>query len=111
MPDIHINYDALAKSATPKLVVTEELLKKAKGLLGFNARKELTRMFDAQLRVLAVEVAARQANPHSLYEAGTAGLLEALKMYEIGQTQQRFPDFAAPFIRTAMLHARDKATA
>jgi len=109
MPDIHINYDALAKPATPKLVVTDDLLKKAKGLLGFNARKELVRLFDHQLRVLAVEIAARQANPHALYEAGTAGLLEALKMYEVGQTTQPFTDFAIPFVRTSMLNARDKA--
>ena len=59
----------------------------------------------------SVEIAARQANPHSLYEAGTTGLLEALKMYEIGQTTQRFADFAIPFIRTSMINARDKAPA
>lgn len=108
MAEIHINYDALTTKTNHKDQVPLELIRKAKGLLGFSARKELVRRLDPQLRLLAVEVAQRQVNPMQLYEAGVAAILEALKMYDPDKTTQPFRQFAQPFIRTAMIHARDK---
>ncbi|MDW8344468.1 MAG: hypothetical protein RMM51_08240 [Verrucomicrobiae bacterium] len=108
MTDIHINYDALTTQPNNKVQVSSELVRKAKGLLGFSARKELVQRLDPQLRLLAVEVAQRQVNPMQLYDAGVNAILEALKLYDPEKTTQPFPQFAQPFIRTAMIHARDK---
>lgn len=108
MAGIHINYNALTTKTDHKDLAPLELVRKAKGLLGFSARKELVRRLDPQLRLLAAEVAQRQVNPTQLYEAGVAAILEALKMYDPDKTTQPFWQFAQPFIRTAMIHARNK---
>lgn len=108
MADIHINYDALTAKPNNKNQVPPELIRKAKGLLGFSARKELVQLLDPQLRLLAVEVAQHQVNPMQLYDAGVSAILEALKLYDPEKTTQSFRQFVQPFIRTAMIHARDK---
>ena len=107
MSSIHINYNSLRDD--PKNgVIDDELLKKAKGLLGWGARKELIRLFDSQLRVLASEVAQRQMNPQLLYEAGEKGIMSALELYNVGHTRESFRTFAMPLIRQQMMHARSK---
>lgn len=107
---IHIHYDALNKNDTGDVQVSEEFLKKAKGLLGSSARDELVRMFDPVIRRQAFEVARREVNPMSLYESGREGLLDALKLYKIGKTQGTFSQFATAFVRQAMQLAKQRAS-
>jgi hypothetical protein len=106
LPLIRVNYAALRKDDTETLDVSDELLKKAKGRFGFGARKELNTLFSSHVRLLAMEVAQRQMNPQLLYNAGMDGLIDALKVYDIGQNQQAFKDFATPFIKRSMQTAR-----
>ena len=103
---IHINYTALRKEEAESLVLNDELLTKAKSRFGFGARKELLRLFAPSLRLQAMEVAQRQVNPQSLYDAGMDGVIEALKVYDIGRTDQPFKEFAVPFIKLAMQSAK-----
>ena len=103
---IRINYAALRKDESESIQISDELLKKAKRRFGFSARKELLGLLSSQLRLQAMEVAARQMNPQLLYDAGMQGVLNALKVYDIGQTDVAFKDFAMPFVRTAMQSAK-----
>ena len=105
---IHINYNSARDDSKESAAIDDELLKKAKGMLGWNARKELVRLFDAQLRLLAAEIAQRQLNPHVLHKAGEAGVLSALELYTVGQTRESFRTFALPIIRQQMMQARAK---
>jgi|GEM_PF-4032860 len=107
---IHINYAALVNDNSSADNISEELLKKAKSFFSGGARKELLQLFDAEIRLMAMEVAQRQVNPQDLYQAGTLGLLEALEIYDPGKTEQEFKEFALPFVRTHMLNARSKAS-
>jgi len=103
---IRINYAALRQQQADSLELSDELLKKAKGRFGFGARKELRKAFASHVRLLAMEVAQRKMNPQLLYNAGLDGMIGALKVYDIGQTEQEFKDFATPFIRRAMQSAK-----
>ncbi len=105
---IHINYSALHKGEDGEPQVTDELLRKAKGVFGMSARKELLRLFDAQIRLLATEVAQRGGNPSALYTAGTDALLDALKVYNIGDKDVSFAGFATPYIKQNMQRAKSK---
>ncbi len=107
---IKIHYNALEKTPASGVQVGEELLKKAKGLFGSAARGEVVHLFDPIIRHQAMEVAQREVNPISLYDAGKDGLLDALKIYKIGKTKSSFVDFATPFIRQAMQLAKQKAS-
>jgi hypothetical protein len=99
---IRINYAALRKDESESILISEELLRKAKKRLGFGARRELIGLLSSQLRLMAMEVAHRQMNPQSLYDAGVEGVLSALKVYDIGESDQSFKDFAMPFVKRAM---------
>ena len=103
---IRVNYAALRKNDSGTLEVSDELLKKAKGRFGFSARKDLRAQFTSHVRLLAMEVAQRKMNPQLLLDAGMDGLLDALKVYDIGENQQAFKDFATPFIKRAMQTAK-----
>jgi hypothetical protein len=103
---IHINYAALRKDEADGMVLSDELLRKAKGRFGFGARKEVLRVFTPSVRLQAMEVAQRQVNPQSLLEAGLAGVIQALKVYDIGKTEQPFKEFAMPFVKQAMQSAK-----
>jgi DNA-directed RNA polymerase specialized sigma subunit len=105
---IHIDYNALREDSTAGQRITADLLKKAKGLFGGSARRELVRLFDRQMRLMAAEIAQRQANPQVLYEAGRSGLMEAVRLYRIGETLENFRSFAIPIIRQRMVHAKSK---
>ena len=103
---IRINYAALRNQEVESLDINEELLKKAKGRLGFGARKDLRNLFVPHVRLLAMEVAKREMNPQALFDAGLDGVLEALKVYDVGRTELSFKDFATPFIKRAMQSAK-----
>lgn len=107
---IKIHYNALEKTPTKGVQVGDDLLKKAKGLFGSSARAEVVRLFDPVMRHQAMEVAQREVNPITLYDAGKDGLLDALKIYKIGKTKGSFVDFATPFIRQAMQLAKQKTS-
>ena len=106
---IRINYAALRKGDSDGLEIDDELLRKAKKRFGFGARKELLHLFTSHIRLQAMEIAQRQMNPQSLCEAGAEGVMDALKVYDIGETQQPFKDFAVPFIKRAMQTVKSRA--
>lgn len=106
---IRLNYAALRKDKKEAVQINDELLKKAKKTLGFAARKELVALFADDLRLQAMEVAQRQMNPQLLVDAGEKGILDALKVYEVGRTRQQFREFALPFIKHSMQSAKSKA--
>jgi hypothetical protein len=103
---IRINYAALRQEESELLQISDDLPRKAKKRFGFSARKELQRLLSAQIRLQAMEVAARKMNPQLLYDAGLKGVVDALKVYDIGQTEQPFKDFAMPFVKHAMQSAK-----
>ena len=86
--------------------IADELLKKAKGFFGSNARKELLLLMDLDVRRHATEIAHRDVHPQSLYRAGKRGVLDALEAYEVGENKEPFRQFARPFIRQAMQMAK-----
>ena len=102
---IRINYKSLQGGPTAE--VTPELVKKAQGFLGWQARREVLRMMDQAVRVQAVEVSRREINPQLLYTAGQDALRDAIKAYRVGQ-RENFREFATLMIRQAMTHAKDK---
>ena len=106
---IRLNYAALRKDEVETVQINEELLRKAQKTLGFSARKELVGFFGTELRLQAMEVAQRQMNPQQLVDAGEQGVIDALKVYEVGKTAQSFKEFAVPFIKRAMQSAKTKA--
>lgn len=106
---IRVNYHALRREETEAVQINEELLRKAKkrfSLGAGKARKELMDIFAQQVRLQAMEVAQRQMNPQLLVDAGKEGLLDALKVYDIGDSSQTFKEFATPFIKRAMESAK-----
>ena len=105
---INIHYGALREDDKRKDHVPDELLKKAQGMFGGNARKEIVQILDGHIRLQAMDVAQRQINPQSLYEAGMAGVADAIKSYKVGHEEHSFKIFATPFIRQAMVNARAK---
>lgn len=105
---IRLDYGALGDTAAKNGPIPVELVKKAQGMLGRQAREEVLRMIDASLRVQAAEVAQRKINPLDLYKAGQEGVVEAIKVYRPGQDKP-FREFAIALARQAMILARNKA--
>ena len=105
---INIHYGALREDDKSKDRVPDELLKKAQGMFGGSARKEICQILDGHIRLQAMDVAQRQINPQSLYDAGMTGVAEAIKSFRVGHEEYSFKIFATPFIRQAMLNARAK---
>jgi DNA-directed RNA polymerase specialized sigma subunit len=102
---IRINYKSLQDGPTAE--VSPELVKKAQGFLGRQARRDVLRIMDQTVRVQAVEVSRREINPQLLYPAGQEALRDAIKAYRVGQ-RESFREFATLMIRQAMNHAKDK---
>src|SRR5947209_3522568 len=105
---INIHYGALREDDKNKDKVPDELLKKAQGMFGGGARKEIVQILDKHIRLQAMDVAQRQINPQTLYDAGVQGVLDAIKSYTVGHEEHSFKIFSTPFIRQAMQNARAK---
>ncbi len=107
---IHINYRVLDAEADgqARARISVQVLKKARTLFGRSARKELSQHFDADIRLMATEIAQRQVNPTALYEAGVKGIWEALDTYDLERLRPGFREYALPFIRQQMINARKK---
>src|ERR1017187_8914898 len=105
---IRLDYAALGDNTARDAEIPRELVKKAKGLLGRSARAEILQMMDQTLRVQAAEAARWQMDPQRLYEVGQQAMLEAIKSYEIKQTED-FLDYAIALVQQAMAHAKNKA--
>jgi hypothetical protein len=104
---IRLDYAALGDTATKDGPISIELVKKAHGMMGRQAREEILRMIDGSLRVLAAEVAQRRVSPVELYKVGQEGVLEAIKVYQPEQ-DKTFREFALAFAQQAMVVARNK---
>jgi len=104
---IHIDYQALRDSKSQDDHVDPRLVKKARRFFGRAAREEILRILDPLLRLQAGEVAQRQVTPQSLHEVGRQAMLEAIKLYRIGQ-KESFREFAMIYTRQAMVLARNK---
>lgn len=102
---IRIDYKTLRDGPTAE--VRPELVKKAQGFLGRQARRDVLRIMDQTVRLQAVEVSHREINPQLLYPAGQEALRDAIKAYRVGQ-RESFRDFAILMIRQAMNHAKEK---
>lgn len=104
---IGLHYAALGDNAAQDGEIPLTLVKKAKGLLGRQAREGILRMMDSALRVQAAEVAQRQLNPMDLYRVGQEAVLEAIKLYQAEQ-HKTFRQFATAFARQSMVVAKHK---
>jgi DNA-directed RNA polymerase sigma subunit (sigma70/sigma32) len=111
MSTIRINYAALNAEERGQGYIGHELVKKARGFFGGGARKQIRSILDSQIRLLAVEVAQRQTDPHALYQAGFEGLDEAIKIYDPERTELTFRSFALPIIRQHMQRSRIRTAA
>jgi|SRR5579862_747112 len=105
---IRLDYAALGDNTTHEGPISIELVKKAQGMLGRQAREDILRMIDGSLRVQAAEVAQRKVNPAELYKVGQEAVVEAIKMYQAGQPQS-FREFAISYAKHAMTRAKNKA--
>jgi hypothetical protein len=106
-PMIRIDYQVLREGKSHDDHVDPRLVKKARGFFGRAAREEILRILDPLLRLQAGEVAERLVSPQSLHEIGQEAVLEAIKLYRIGQ-KESFRDFAMIYTRQAMVLARNK---
>ena len=104
---IHIDYQAARESKSHDDHVDPRLVKKARGFFGKAAREEILRIMDPLLRLQAGEIAERLVTPQSLHEVGQHAVLEAAKLYRIGQ-KESFREFALIYTRQAMVLARNK---
>ena len=103
---IHIDYQAAREGKAQDDHVDPRLVKKARGFFGKGAREEILRILDPSLRVLAGEIAQRQVSPQTLHEEGQRAIVEAIKLYKIGQ-KESFREFAMIYARQAMVLARN----
>jgi len=104
---IRIDYQVLRESKAADGDVDVRLVKKARRIFGRGAREEILRIMDPLLRVQASEIAERQVSPQSLHEVGQGAVLEAIKLYQIGQRED-FGEFAMIHARQAMVLAKNK---
>src|SRR5579862_3935495 len=105
-PTIYIDYQAARDTKSQEDHVDPRLVKKARGFFGKGAREEILRILDPSLRILAGEVAQRQVNPQALHEEGQKAIMEAIKLYKIGQ-KESFREFATIHARQAMVLLRN----
>jgi hypothetical protein len=104
---IHIHYEVLHEGKTRDGHVDIHLVKKARRIFGRAAREEILQIMDPLLRVQAGEIAGRQVTPQSLHEIGQQAVLEAIKLYRVGQ-KESFREFAMIYARQAMVLARNR---
>lgn len=105
---IRLDYAALGDSTRQDGPIPVELVKKAQGMLGRQAREDILKMIDSSLRVLAAEVAQRKINPAELYKVGQDSIQESIKLYQPDRGQP-FREFAISFAKHAMTVAKNKA--
>ncbi len=103
---IHIDYQAARDGKSQDDHVDPRLIKKAQGFFGKAAREEILRIMDPALRVQAGEIAQRQVNPQTLHEVGQQAIVEAIKLYKVGQ-KEKFREFVMIYARQAMVLARN----
>ena len=103
---IHIDYQAARDSKSQDDHIDAGLIKKAQGFFGKGAREQILQILDSALRVQAGEIAQRQVNPQTLHEEGQKAIMEAIKLYKIGQ-KEKFREFAMIYARQAMVLARN----
>ncbi len=103
---IHIDYQATGGAKSQDDHVDIRLVKKAQGFLGRGAREEILRILDSALRLQAGEIAQRLVSPQSLHTVGQQAVLEAIKLYRIGQ-KESFREFALIYTRQAMVLTRN----
>jgi len=106
-PVIRLDYASLGGSGSPDAEIDRQLVKKAKGLLGRQAREEILQLVDHNLRVVAAEVANREVNPELLYRVGQEAVGEAIKIYKVNQ-EEDFREFVIAFTRQSMFLAKSK---
>ena len=104
---IRLDYAALGDTMARDGQIPLELVKKAQGMLGRQAREQILQMMDSSVRVQAAEAAQRQMSPQHLYKIGQEAVLEAIKLYRVGQ-DGAFREFALAFARQSMVLARTK---
>jgi hypothetical protein len=104
---IHIDYQVLRGGKSHDGHVDIRLVKKARRIFGRAAREEILRIMDPLLRVQAGEIAERQVTPQSLHEIGQQAILEAIKLYQVGQPEA-FGEFAMIYARQAMVLAKNR---
>lgn len=104
---IRLDYAALGDNVAQDGQIPIQLIKKAQGMLGHQAREQVLQMMDSAVRVQAAEAAQRQMSPQHLYRVGREAVLEAIKLYRVGQNQT-FREFATAFARQSMVLARSK---
>lgn len=104
---IHIDYGSLRADDRQTTEVDAQLVRKAQNFWARQARRDILRIMDAHVRLLAAEVSRRQVNPQLLYADGQDALLDAIKTYRVGQ-RESFKDFATVLVRQAMLRAKAK---
>src|SRR5258706_9912926 len=104
---IRIDYQVLRETKARDGHVDVRLVKKARRLFGRAAREEILRIMDPVLRVQASEIAERHVTPQSLHEIGQQAILEAIKLYRVGQPED-FGEFALIHTRQAMVLARNR---
>jgi len=105
---IHIDYQATSGAKSQDDHVDIRLVKKAQGFLGRGAREEILRILDSALRLQSGEIAQRLVTPQSLHAVGQQAVLEAIKLYRVGQ-KESFREFAMIYTRQAMVLARNSA--
>jgi len=103
---IHIDYQAARDRKSQDDYIDSGLVKKAQGFFGRAAREQILQILDPALRLQAGEIAQRQVNPQTLHEEGQKAILEAIKLYKIGQ-KENFREFAMIYARQAMVLARN----
>ena len=103
---IHIDYTVARDGKAQDSHVDSRLVKKAQGFFGKAAREEILQIMDSSLRLQAGEIAQRLVNPQTLHEVGQQAIVEAIKLYKIGQ-KESFREFAMIYARQAMVLARN----
>ena len=104
---IYINYSLLKQPSSREAQISEHLLRRAKRFIGFRARRELVRLLDPQIRLMAAEIAQRQMNPTLLYKEGTIALFDALDAYRVGKEETPFRQWVIPFIQQRMYKVKN----
>jgi len=104
---IRLDYASLGGAGTPDAEIDRDLVKKAKGMFGRQAREEILKLVDPNLRLAAAEVANREMNPELLYRVGQEAVGDAIKAYKIDQ-EEGFREFVVALTRQYMFLAKNK---
>ena len=97
---LNLQQDGAAARAARGQVTDGEILAVKKG--DWNAKHSLVRTFTPLLKTLAEKRSADVRQINKLMEAGTRGLLKAVKKYKPGSGSDRFQIFALNYIEAGM---------